>query len=75
MCISAGVGVASYPGPVHSCHFIECVCTGCVYESIARVGGRCVVACGTVWCAQCVAHRTQGGPLFMHKVPVSHCSA
>ena len=82
VCMSGGVEVVLYPGPVHSCHFIGCVCTGCGYRSIAiaTVGGRCaVVWLASEWlpvvCAVCVAHGTQGGPLFMHKVPVSHCSA
>ena len=40
-------------------------CVQGVCTRVARVGGRCV----------CVAHYTQGGPLFMHKVPVSHYPA
>ena len=56
---------------------------GCVQGvgmRVARVGGRCaVVWLASEWhhvvCAVCVACGTQGGPLFMHKVPVSHCPA
>ena len=56
-------GSGLVPGPVHNCHFIGWVCA-----RVARVSG-------TMWCSVCVAHGTQGGPLFMHKVPVSHCPA
>ena len=35
-------GQGAHRGPVHSCHFIVCVCT-----RVARVGGRCAV----VWLA------------------------
>ena len=58
------------------------VCVQNVGTRVARVGGRCAVVwlasewhcmCGV--CSVCVAHGTQGGPLFMHKVPVSHCPA
>ena len=56
------------------------VCVQGVGTRAARVGGRCaVVWLASKWhrvlCGACVAHGTQGGPLFMHKVPVSHCSA
>ena len=57
-------------------------CVQGVGTRVARAGGMCAV----VWLASechrvvravymCVAHGTQGGLLFMHKVPVSHCSA
>ena len=78
MCMSGDVGVVSSPGPVHSCHFIGWVCVQDVDTRVARVGGRCaVVWLATEWhhvvCAVCVAHGTQGGRLFMHELPVSHC--
>ena len=49
-----------HQGPVHSCHFIEWVCTECGYTRVARVGGRCAVVwlaseCHVVW-ALCVLH-------------------
>ena len=52
-------------------------CVQGVGTRVARVGGRCaVVWLASEWhrvvCAVCVACGTQGGPLFMHKVPVSH---
>ena len=55
-------------------------CVQGVCTRVARVGERCaVVWLASEWhrvvCAVCVAHGTQGGPLFMHKVPVSHCPA
>ena len=74
VCVSGGVGVVSCLDPVISLG-------GCVQgvgTRVARMGGRCaVVWLASEWqrvvCAVCVACGTQGGPLFMHKVPVSHC--
>ena len=42
-------------------------------EVCSSVVGQLVAPCGV--CSVCVAHGTQGGPLFMHKVTVSHCPA
>ena len=40
-------GSGLVPRPVHSCHFIVCVCVGGVGTRVAKVGGMCAV----VWLA------------------------